>query len=133
MRKRLITPTTENIPSPTEGWLDVGRVAVVEVTSEDQEFPVESAFVSEEAEGWRAAKPAAKRFGSSSTSPKGLAVYCSSLRSVKSPARRSLFCGGLKMREAPSTKSCGSSGISVTRFSSRGRGISDRHSKGRCT
>jgi hypothetical protein len=37
--------------------LDVGRVAVVEVTSEDQEFPVESAFVSEEAEGWRAAKP----------------------------------------------------------------------------
>jgi hypothetical protein len=37
--------------------LDVERAAVVEVTSEDKEFPVELAFASEDARGWRAAAP----------------------------------------------------------------------------
>jgi 5,10-methenyltetrahydromethanopterin hydrogenase len=37
--------------------LDVERAAVVEFTSEDEDYPVESAFVSEEARGWRAAAP----------------------------------------------------------------------------
>jgi hypothetical protein len=46
MRKRLITPTPENIRTRDEGWLDVERAAVVEVTSEDKDFPVEAAFVS---------------------------------------------------------------------------------------
>jgi hypothetical protein len=55
MRKRLITPTPENIRTRGEGWLDVERAAVVEVTSEDKDFPVEAAFVSGDARGWRAA------------------------------------------------------------------------------
>jgi hypothetical protein len=57
MRKRLITPTAESIPTRGEGWLDVERAAVVEVTSEDKDFPVESAFVSGDVCGWRAAVP----------------------------------------------------------------------------
>ena len=57
MRKHLITPTPENIRTRGEGWLDVERAAVVEVTSEDKDFPVESAFASEDARGWRAAAP----------------------------------------------------------------------------
>lgn len=36
-------------------WLDVERAAIVEVTSEDKDYPVESAFASGEARGWRAA------------------------------------------------------------------------------
>ncbi len=40
-----------------EGWLDVERAAIVEFTSEDKDYPVESAFVSGEARGWRAAMP----------------------------------------------------------------------------
>jgi hypothetical protein len=55
MRKRLITPTTETVRSRGEGWLDVERAAVVEVTSEDDDSPVEYTFVSGEARGWRAA------------------------------------------------------------------------------
>lgn len=55
MRKRLITPTPETVRSRGEGWLDVERAAIVEITSEDRNFPVESAFVSGEAQGWRAA------------------------------------------------------------------------------
>jgi hypothetical protein len=57
MRKRLITPIPESTRTRGEGWLDVERAAVVEVTSEDNDHPVESAFVSGNARGWRAAVP----------------------------------------------------------------------------
>src|SRR5882724_8215167 len=57
MRKRLITPTPETVRSRGEGWLDVERAAMVELTSEQKDYPVESAFASGEAQGWRAAKP----------------------------------------------------------------------------
>ena len=57
MRKRLITPTQENTGTRSVGWLDVERTALVEVTSEENDHPVESAFVLGEAPGWRAATP----------------------------------------------------------------------------
>jgi hypothetical protein len=57
MRKRLITPTPETVRPRAEGWLDVERAAIVEITSEEKDFPVESVFVSGETRGWRAAEP----------------------------------------------------------------------------
>jgi hypothetical protein len=57
MRKRLVTPTAEGRRTHGQGWLDLEHAAVVEVTSEDKNFPVESAFASEDAPGWRAAAP----------------------------------------------------------------------------
>jgi hypothetical protein len=55
MRKRLIDPTAKSLRTLGQGWLDLERTAVVEVTSEDEDFPVELAFASEDALGWRAA------------------------------------------------------------------------------
>jgi|SRR6516165_3278724 hypothetical protein len=55
MRKRLIDPTAERLGTLAKGWLDLERAAVVEVTSEDERYPVESAFGSGDARGWRAA------------------------------------------------------------------------------
>ena len=55
MRKRLITPTQETVRSRGEGWLDVERQPWSR-TSEDKDYPVESAFASGEAQGWRAAE-----------------------------------------------------------------------------
>jgi hypothetical protein len=55
MRKRLITPKPQDAPSPDEDWLDLDSAAVVEVTSEEKGYPVESALVSGETQGWRAA------------------------------------------------------------------------------
>src|SRR5215468_10860088 len=55
MRKRLVDPTAERLVTLGQGWLDLERVAVVEVTSEDEHYPVESAFGSAGARGWRAA------------------------------------------------------------------------------
>jgi hypothetical protein len=57
MRKRLITPIPQDARSRDEGWLDLDGVAVVEVTSEQKDYPVESALVSGEMRGWRAADP----------------------------------------------------------------------------
>jgi hypothetical protein len=57
MRKRFISSTPETIRPHGEGWLDLDRAAVVEVTSEEEDFPIESALVSGETRGWRAAFP----------------------------------------------------------------------------
>jgi hypothetical protein len=54
MRKRLITPSPQDASSLDEGWLDLDDAAVVEVTSEEKEYPVEYALVSGEMRGWRA-------------------------------------------------------------------------------
>ena len=54
MRKRLITPIPQGAPSLDEGWLDLDGAAVVEVTSEEKEYPIEAALVSGEMRGWRA-------------------------------------------------------------------------------
>src|SRR5579864_3772692 len=55
MRKRLITPIPQVGTSHEEGWLNLDRETSVEVTSEEKEYPVESALVAGEMRGWRAA------------------------------------------------------------------------------
>jgi hypothetical protein len=55
MRKRLITPSPQAGTLHDEGWLDLDREAVVEVTSEEKEYPVEGALVAGDMRGWRAA------------------------------------------------------------------------------
>ena len=55
MRKRLFTPTPQSAQPHDEGWLDLDRAASVEVTSEEKDYGIDSALVSGEAHGWRAA------------------------------------------------------------------------------
>jgi hypothetical protein len=57
MRKHLITPVPAFVPPPDESCLDLDRVASVEVTSEEKDYGIESALVSGETRGWRAATP----------------------------------------------------------------------------
>jgi hypothetical protein len=54
MRKRLITPIPEKTSAFNEGWLDLDGAAVVEVTSEEKDHPVESALVAGARRGWQA-------------------------------------------------------------------------------
>jgi hypothetical protein len=54
VRKRLIAGTAEGLPPCGEGCLDIARAAVVEVTSENKDYPIESALVSGGSRGWRA-------------------------------------------------------------------------------
>jgi hypothetical protein len=60
MRKRIIAPIPRETTALNAGWLDLDRAAVVEVTSEAKEYPVESALVLGETLGWRAAASGAQ-------------------------------------------------------------------------
>jgi F5/8 type C domain len=54
MRKRLITPGPQAGTLHNDRWLNLDREAVVEVTTEDKDYPVESALAGAEGRGWRA-------------------------------------------------------------------------------
>lgn len=59
MRKELITnPTT--FQTASEDGIDLEHIAIVEVTSEDKDFPIESALSLHHGQGWRASKPGAQ-------------------------------------------------------------------------
>jgi hypothetical protein len=58
MRKRLITSGPTN--APREPFLDLNAIATVEVTSENNEFPVELSLLPENTRGWRAGEPGAQ-------------------------------------------------------------------------
>ena len=60
MRKSLITPTPKTARPAAEDWLDLEHAAAVEVTSEEEGFPVESALLLGETRGWRAASSGAQ-------------------------------------------------------------------------
>jgi hypothetical protein len=55
VRKRLISETLPSPGLPAQEWLDLDRIASVEVTSEENEYPIESALLRGEKRGWRAA------------------------------------------------------------------------------
>ena len=60
MRKRPLMPIPQEALHLEEGWLDLDQKAVVEVTSEERDYPVESALVSGNMQGWRAAESGAQ-------------------------------------------------------------------------
>src|ERR1017187_10320140 len=55
MRKRQITSTLQSSRPSDEAWLDLEHAALVEVTSEEEGYPIESALVGDDKRGWRAA------------------------------------------------------------------------------
>jgi hypothetical protein len=55
MRKRQISSTPPSVSPSGQAWLDVERMASVEVTSEENGYPIESALLGGENRGWRAA------------------------------------------------------------------------------
>ena len=56
MRKRHIAPVSQTDPASDQVWLDMDRIASVEVTSEQPGYPIESALRGE-SRGWQAANP----------------------------------------------------------------------------
>jgi hypothetical protein len=57
MRKRIIPSVQKDTPPPGEHWLDLDRLAQVEITSEDAAYPIESALLPGRSSGWRATGP----------------------------------------------------------------------------
>lgn len=57
MRKHIIKATEPKLPGTSEEWLNLEEIARVEVSSEDPQHPMESAFKHGESLGWRASQP----------------------------------------------------------------------------
>ena len=57
MRKQIIIATEPNPSGTSEEWLNLEEIARVEVSSEDPQRPIESAFKHGDSLGWRASQP----------------------------------------------------------------------------
>jgi hypothetical protein len=57
MRKRIIGHGPREVAAAEPGWLDLDLLAQVEITSEDADYPIESALIPGTGLGWRAAQP----------------------------------------------------------------------------
>jgi hypothetical protein len=57
MRKRLVGHSPGEVAAAEPGWLNLEHLAQVEITSEDVDYPIESALIPGLGSGWRAAQP----------------------------------------------------------------------------
>ena len=57
MRKQTINSGSESVSRSGDAWLDLERLAKVEITSESAEHPIEFALIPNRGPGWRAAQP----------------------------------------------------------------------------
>ncbi len=55
MRKSIVSPSAVAAAPINELWRDLERIARVEISSEDERFPIEHALGKKETTGWRAA------------------------------------------------------------------------------
>lgn len=56
MRKKIITPVEQGNNSSDQYWLNLEEIAVVEISSEDTDYPIETALLPGQKNGWRAAE-----------------------------------------------------------------------------
>jgi hypothetical protein len=57
MRERIIAYGPREVAAAEPGWMDLERLAQVEITSEDVDYPIEAALIPNTGSGWRAAQP----------------------------------------------------------------------------
>jgi hypothetical protein len=57
MRKRIIGQGPREVSGAEQGWIDLERLAQVEITSEDVDYSIESALIPGTGSGWRATQP----------------------------------------------------------------------------
>jgi hypothetical protein len=55
MRKSIVSPSTSTATPISDLWRDLERIARVEISSEDEQFPIEQALGKKATTGWRAA------------------------------------------------------------------------------
>src|SRR5262249_59841868 len=60
MRKKIFNQHKRDVSFKDQNWLDLERVALVELTSEEAQHPIEAALTPERGGGWRAADAGAQ-------------------------------------------------------------------------
>jgi hypothetical protein len=64
MPKHIIGNGPRDVSAAEQGWLDLELMTQVEITSEDVDYPIESALIPGTDLGWRAAQQGGRRFAS---------------------------------------------------------------------
>ena len=113
MRKRLISANPRERVSFDEGGLDLASLGMVEITSEDEAYPIECALQLGEGRGWRAAEPGPQTIRLLFDHPQKLKRIGWSSRKPKSSAHRSSSCDGLRTTDIRFEKLFASNGISA--------------------
>jgi hypothetical protein len=72
MRKQIINRSSKEPVSTDHAWLDLERVAQVEITSEDAGHPIDSALTTGAGPGWRASQPGKQTLRLLFDEPQGL-------------------------------------------------------------
>jgi hypothetical protein len=72
MRKKIINQEQSPDNESDTKWLDIEEIASVEVSSEDDSFPIESALLPGNDQGWRASVPGAQTIRISFDSPQDI-------------------------------------------------------------
>ena len=112
MRKHIIA--TEPIPPGTsEEWLNLEEIARVEVSSEDPQHPIESAFKHGESLGWRASQPGEQTIRLLFDEPKDLRRIWLRFGSQKLSERSSSPCAGQIAKQVLSERSFDSNGTLI--------------------
>ncbi len=57
MHKRIIKPVQQETASTEQDWLDLEKLVEVEITSEQADYPIESALLPGQNSEWRASEP----------------------------------------------------------------------------
>lgn len=72
MRKRMIEENEQQSTSQERNWLDLGHLAIAELSSENPEYPLESALHAGKDSCWRADKPGEQTIRLSFDSPQSV-------------------------------------------------------------
>ena len=90
MRKRITNQDPQNVSPVDQSWLDLQRLAQVELTSEDAAYPIEAA---RDRAGGRH-KPGSRRSAFCLTSYRGSGIFNYCFTKINRRARKSSCCGG---------------------------------------
>jgi hypothetical protein len=83
MRKRIISPVKQETTFVDQDWLNLDELVEVEMTSENEQHPVEAALMPDRGAGWRATGPGEQTIRLIFASPQKLQRICLSFMDIQ--------------------------------------------------
>ena len=109
MRKRIINQDPRNVAPVDQSWLDLRRLAQVELTSEDAAYPIETALIPGAGPGWRAAQAGEQTIRLLFDEPQRIRHIQVLFQEDQRRARKNSCCGGRRTAVNLTGKFCVSS------------------------
>jgi hypothetical protein len=115
VRKSQITRIPPNTPLRDQAWMDLDRIASIEVSSEENNYPIESALLVEGKEGWRAANHRIQKIRLIFDEPQKIRRILLVCEDTKTPGLKNLSSAGHPISRVIFAKLSASKGI-LARF-----------------